>query len=186
MAGRLVNLPNILSLARIVVMPLLAIFIYKGMGWEALGVLLVAAATDWADGWLARRMKQETAFGKLLDPVADKIFLCVAVIFLLERPEKTIGPTLACLLLTREFLVTGLRAMAASEGLVIAAGQTGKLKTVGQFFGLGALMIQGEITLFDARLVGLVALWISVVLSYLSMIQYIMNVYRGLKSKIFQ
>lgn len=184
MAKRLINLPNILSLARIVVMPLLAIFIKQHMGWAALAVLIAAGVTDIFDGWLARRMQQETAFGMLLDPVADKIFLCVAVLFLMANTESGLGPTLATLLLTREFLVTGLRAMAASEGLVVAAGQTGKIKTFGQFVGLGFLMVTREATFVDARTVGLTALWISVVLSYLSMFQYIYKVYIGLKDKL--
>jgi len=184
MARRLVNLPNALSMARIVVMPLLAIFIEKQMGLAALSVLIAAGITDWLDGWLARKMKLETAFGKLLDPVADKIFLCVAVIYLMHHPEAKLGPGLATLLLAREFLVTGLRAMAASEGLVIAAGQTGKIKTVAQFIGLGALMVTQELAVVQAFWVGHICLWLSVVLSYISMFEYIYKVYVGLKDKL--
>jgi CDP-diacylglycerol--glycerol-3-phosphate 3-phosphatidyltransferase len=184
MAKRLVNLPNVLSLARIVVMPLLAIFIERRMGWWALGILVAAGLTDLLDGWLARRMKQETAMGKLLDPIADKIFLCVAVIYLMNDPVTGLVPGLATLLLAREFLVTGLRAMAAAEGLVIGAGQTGKMKTMIQGIGLGFLMVVRDATFLDAKIIGLIALWISVALSYLSMVDYIYKVYLGLKDKL--
>ena len=185
MAGRLVNLPNVLTTSRIVVLPLMAWLIAAGHGSLACGVLVLAGLTDVFDGWAARHYKQETAIGKLLDPVADKVLLCVAVLFILAREDRSLSPTLATLLLTREFLVTGLRAMAATEGLVISAGSTGKLKAVGQYIGLGALMIGPNEYGFPALQIGLWTLWFSVVLSYVSMYEYIRTAYRELKSKLF-
>jgi CDP-diacylglycerol--glycerol-3-phosphate 3-phosphatidyltransferase len=184
MAGRLINLPNILSSLRICVLPLLAFLILKQEGIAACAVLIFAGLSDFFDGYLARQMKQETAIGKLLDPVADKILLCVAVVFLVHERLPTFGPTLATLLLAREFLITGLRAMAAAEGLVIAAGQAGKIKTFFQFLGLGFLLVALEEKNFYFAEIGAGLLWFSVVISYYSMVQYIIQTYHELKNKL--
>jgi CDP-diacylglycerol--glycerol-3-phosphate 3-phosphatidyltransferase len=188
MAARVLNLPNALTTLRVLLLPLMAAFVAKGWGFLAVVVWTTAAATDYFDGYFARQYKQETAFGKLMDPVADKLMLCVATVYLLafRGPLEIISPLLATLLLAREFLVTGLRAMAAAEGLVIGAGQTGKIKTVLQFVGLGFLMISLD-DLPQQKLshqLGLVTLWASVVLSYLSMAQYIRAAYLELKNKL--
>ncbi|MEO5666436.1 MAG: CDP-diacylglycerol--glycerol-3-phosphate 3-phosphatidyltransferase [Bdellovibrionota bacterium] len=191
MAGRLLTFPNGLTALRLALMPLLAILVEKGYGEWGLVVLILAGLTDLFDGYFARRLRQESDVGRLMDPVADKIFLCVAVIFLMARspypsilnPDPNLSPWLAVLLLAREFLVTGLRAMAASVGMIIAAGQVGKIKTVLQFVGLGCIMLGGtigEISLFSC---GEVILWASVVLSYWSMSTYSYRVYLAFKAK---
>jgi len=181
-------------------MPPLAILIELGYGWGALSVLILAGITDLLDGWLARRLKQESDVGRLMDPVADKIFLCVAVIFLVARqnypsiiaPDPRLSPWLAVLLLSREFLVTGLRAMAASVGMVIAASSLGKIKTLLQFVGLGCIMVGGS--LFDSLggfagdgiplySAGIVCLWFSIVMSYWSMSSYAYRVYLEFKAQ---
>jgi CDP-diacylglycerol--glycerol-3-phosphate 3-phosphatidyltransferase len=185
MPRRLITLPNCLTVFRIAVLPLLAIAIAMNEGVWACIILVIAGLSDIADGWIARKYQQETAVGKLLDPVADKVLLCVAVIFLVARNDAHhLSPTLGTLLLAREFLVTGLRALAATEGMVIAAGQTGKLKTFTQFIGLGCIMVGGHPGHFPAHTVGVFSLWISVVLSYGSMVEYIRAAYRELKSKL--
>lgn len=200
MAGRLLTLPNYITGLRLLLMPPLAILIELGYGWGALAVLIAAGITDLLDGYLARRLKQESDVGRLMDPVADKIFLCVAVIFLVARenypnvlmPDPQLSPWLAVLLLSREFLVTGLRAMASSVGMVIAASSTGKIKTLLQFVGLGCIMVGGR--LFDSSeilenngiplySVGVICLWFSIVLSYWSMSSYAFRVYLEFKSK---
>ena len=184
MRKRVLNVPNVLTLMRICVVPLLALLIARGHGISACLVLILAGITDILDGWIARKYQLETAVGKLLDPVADKIFLCVAVVFLVARPELPLGPVLATLILAREFLITGLRAMMAAEGIVMPAGQTGKIKTVTQMVGLGALMLMIDPFGLPSRLIGLTSLWISVVLSYASMLEYIMAAYRELKARM--
>lgn len=191
MAGRLLTFPNGLTALRLALMPLLAILIQTGHGVWGVTVLIIAALTDLFDGYFARRFRQESDVGRLMDPVADKIFLGVVIIFLLARapypnivtPDPTLSPWLAVLLLSREFLVTGLRAMAASVGMIIAASQMGKIKAVLQFVGLGAIVLGGyifEISLFS---VGEICLWVSVVLSYWSMVSYSYRVYLAFKAK---
>ena len=194
------TLPNLLTGLRLALMPLLAIFIEVHMGWAALAVLITAGVTDVLDGYFARSLKQESNIGRLMDPVADKIFLCVAIIFLLARtnypgilnPDPQFSPWLAFLLLSREFLVTGLRALAASVGVVIAASWIGKVKTVLQFVGLGCIIVGGR--LFASQMpfmedgiplfaLGTVALWASVVMSYWSMSAYAYRVYLEFKHK---
>ena len=184
MRNKLVNLPNILTVFRIAVLPLLAVLLQKDMGLWACVVLTVAGVSDILDGWIARQYKMETAFGKLLDPVADKLLLCVAVIYLMVAQHAVLSPMLATLILAREFLVTGLRAMAAAEGLVIGAGTTGKFKTLSQMVGLGALMISGFPLGLPADLIGISLLWVAVILSYWSMWQYSRAAYLALKDKL--
>jgi CDP-diacylglycerol--glycerol-3-phosphate 3-phosphatidyltransferase len=186
MSGKVLTLPNALTGLRLLVLPLLAILIQLKMGWAACGILILAGVTDVLDGWIARRYKQESNVGKLMDPVADKVFLCVAVIFLMGRleypdainPDPVIDPWLATLLLSREFLVGGLRALASTVGVVIAANWIGKIKTLFQFVGLGFIMVGGrpfwDLPTFD---IGNFLLWISVILSYWSVSVYAIRVY---------
>jgi CDP-diacylglycerol--glycerol-3-phosphate 3-phosphatidyltransferase len=200
MSGRFLTLPNYITGLRLLLMPPLAILIELGYGWGALCVLVATGVTDLLDGYLARRLKQESDVGRLMDPVADKIFLCVAVIFLVARenypsiinPDPRLSPWLAVLLLSREFLVTGLRAMASSVGVVIAASSTGKIKTLLQFIGLGCVMVGGN--LFDSQSgfagdgiplysTGIFCLWLSIALSYWSMASYSYRVYVEFKSR---
>jgi len=191
MAGRLLTFPNGLTALRLALMPLLAILVEWGMGGWGLVVLIIAGLTDLFDGYFARRWRQESDVGKLMDPVADKIFLCVAVIFLLARdpypsvlnPDPNLSPWLAVLLLAREFLVTGLRAMAASVGMILAAGQVGKIKTLLQFVGLGAVMLGGHVGELSLYSVGELCLWFSIIMSYWSMTTYSYNVYLAFKAK---
>ena len=180
------TLPNLLTIFRILVLPPLAVFILHGQGWAAFSLMVAAGISDFLDGWLARRWKLETPFGKLLDPVADKLLLCVGVVDLVARPDLPISPFLASVLLCREFFITGLRAMAASMGLVIAAENLGKIKMVFQFIGLGALFI-GNVEIFNGFRcyeLGLIAMWISVVLSYWSMTRYAYNAWMQLRHQL--
>jgi len=158
--------------------------IVKGIGVWAGHFLIVVGLTDILDGWLARRTKQESPVGALLDPVADKILLCVAVIFLVARNDPGLSPTLATLILVREFFVSGLRAVLASFGVVMGAGRVGKIKTFFQFCGLVGLCwaIEWKHPFFSVG--ALVFLWSSVFLSYASMLKYSYIAYQELKSKM--
>lgn len=187
---RLVNLPNALTLSRIVVLPLLAILIVKDERWLATLVLAFAGFSDILDGWYARHYRQESALGKLMDPVADKILLCVVVVFLVARGNERMSPTLGTLLLAREFLITGLRAFAASAGLVFGAGRMGKTKAFFQMIGMGSLIVGNtwkpieSLGIIPGYEMGLVLLWISVGLSYWSMVRYMIMVGKELRTKI--
>ncbi|HVJ66090.1 MAG TPA: CDP-diacylglycerol--glycerol-3-phosphate 3-phosphatidyltransferase [Bdellovibrionota bacterium] len=184
MPKRLLTLPNCLTLSRIAIMPLLGIFLVQENRLAALTVLVVAAFTDFLDGYLARRNKEESKFGKLMDPVADKIMLCVTLFFLVADPLRQLSPWLASLLVAREFLVTGLRAVASSMGVIIAAGQMGKLKTVLQFLGLGAVIYYENIGIVNLTDIGHMFLWTATLLSYWSMWTYVKNAYRALAHEL--
>ena len=142
------NLPNYLSLARIVIVPLLVVVLLTPVAdrWFgisgyvfAIFIFLIASFTDILDGHLARRRNQVSTLGKFLDPVADKLLISAALIVLVE---KHLAPSWAVVvILGREFIVTGLRAVAATEGIVIQAQSIGKLKMWAQCVAVVALLI---------------------------------------------
>lgn len=184
MGKRVVTAPNIITAFRVLVLPLLAILIVRGEGWWAGFLIIIAGLSDILDGWVARHYKQESALGALMDPVADKLMLCVGSIYLVARPEQHFSALVATLLLSREFFVTGLRAVLAEAGLVMRAGRQGKAKTLFQISGLVGLMwaISSPIPFFIYG--GQALLWISVGLSYSSMAKYSWIAYQHLKSTL--
>jgi CDP-diacylglycerol--glycerol-3-phosphate 3-phosphatidyltransferase len=136
------NLPNLLTLGRIVIIPLFVWLLYDGDPWFsvlAAAVFTLAAVTDVVDGFLARRWNMITVTGKLLDPLADKLIVAAAMVMMVRLGR--IPAWVVIILLSREFIVTGLRQVAATEGLVIAAGQEGKWKTALQLVGIIALCV---------------------------------------------
>ena len=144
------NLPNYLTLVRIVFVPFLVVALltpvadaWFGISGYALavGIFLVAALTDILDGHLARRRNQVSNLGKLLDPIADKLLISAALIVLVE---KNLAPAWAVvIILGREFIITGLRSVAAADGIVIQAQNIGKLKMWAQCVAIVALLIAG-------------------------------------------
>ena len=139
------NVPNLLTFGRILIIPLFIELAYQASPLASLlagALFAVAAITDVVDGWLARRMGLVTVIGKFLDPVADKLIVLAAMVMLVRLGR--FPAWVAILLLSREFVVTGLRQIAASEGLVIAAGQEGKWKTALQLVGIIALCVHYE------------------------------------------
>jgi CDP-diacylglycerol--glycerol-3-phosphate 3-phosphatidyltransferase len=143
------NLPNILTMGRILVIPLVCVLLYGGGKLEcifATSIFGAAAITDWLDGWLARRRNLVSLTGKFLDPLADK--LLVMAVFCTLLPMGRIPLWFVVLSLAREFAVTGLRALAAGEGLIIAADWGGKWKTAFQLVGLVCLMIYHPYTVY--------------------------------------
>ena len=131
-----VNLPNLLTLSRIPILFGVVGFLYLPFAWAsslALVLFIIGALTDWADGYYARKQGLVSNFGKLMDALTDKVFMVGLFISLLVigiLPEWTLP--LLLLILSREFLITGLRLVAASEGVVLAAEKSGKHKTVSQ------------------------------------------------------
>ncbi len=173
------DLPNIITLARIGFIPpvLLAIDNYSPR-LSALSCLLftIAAASDALDGYLARRMGLVTVVGKFLDPLADKLIVLSTLVVL--AAENRAPAWLVVVLMARELAVTGLRAIASQEGLVIAAGRGGKIKTALQLSGIAFLLIHFRypILFFDYELdfhvVGTYLLYLSLVMSVLSAVEY--------------
>ncbi len=175
------NLPNKLTVLRVVLIPfflaaLLCFQIPYHMIW-ALIIFAVASVTDWFDGKIARKNNLVTTFGKFLDPLADKLLVMTALIcFAFER---WIDPIAVVLILGREFMVTGLRLVVANEGIVVAAGMWGKLKTAFTMIAFVAIMLL-QIIFPDAKgspnlnwntpifLINEALIWISVVLTMIS------------------
>ncbi|HKQ69826.1 MAG TPA: CDP-diacylglycerol--glycerol-3-phosphate 3-phosphatidyltransferase, partial [Polyangiaceae bacterium] len=177
------NLPNLLTLARIVVIPLVLVLLDRGgprdCYWAAL-LFAGAAITDFLDGYLARKRGLVSVLGKFLDPLADKLIVMSTLVWLVQMGR--VASWVVILLLARDIAITGLRSIAASEGVVIAAGEGGKAKTALQMVGILMLMIgypyRMNFGLFDLGLVDLVhvgrwLIYISLVYSLASAAQYV-------------
>ena len=165
------NIPNSLTLLRIFLVPFLVVVLltkFEGREIVALTIFLVATATDFFDGWLARRRGEITTLGTLLDPIADKLLISAAFISLVELG---LAPAwMVVVVVGREFAVTGLRAIASEQGIVISASGWGKAKMASQIAAI-SLLIMGE--RYDWSLLpGKIALWLVVVVAVLSGAQY--------------
>ncbi|MGI6604085.1 MAG: CDP-diacylglycerol--glycerol-3-phosphate 3-phosphatidyltransferase [Firmicutes bacterium] len=137
------NLPNKLTLLRITLVPVFMVIVrlnYPYTDFIAAGIFILAALTDTLDGYLARQRCEVTRFGKLLDPLADKLLVSAALLVLVEGGR--LEAWVAMIIIGREFAVTGLRAVAAAEGIIIAASPFGKLKTVFQIVAITALLLR--------------------------------------------
>ena len=139
---KLLNLPNILTLARIAAVPIIVVLLLaesrESCFWAAM-VFSLAAITDWLDGYLARKWQVVTVLGKFLDPLADKLVVMAALIMLI--PLDRVPAWAVFVILAREMLVTGLRSIASSEGIVIAASDLGKYKTIFQMVSIIGLLL---------------------------------------------
>ena len=162
------TLPNALTLLRIFLVPLLVAFLLTRYAWAGLAVFLAASFTDWLDGHLARKHRQVTTLGQLLDPVADKLLISAAFVSLVQLG---LAPAwMVVVIIGRELAVTGLRAVAASRNIIIPAGTLGKYKLGAQVVAVSILILRAR---FDGlELAGQVALWVVVALAAVSAMQY--------------
>ena len=171
------NLPNVVTLIRITLVPLF-VYLYLinpgEMNLSAAFVFLLAAVTDGLDGYLARRRREITRFGQLIDPIADKLLISAALLALVEA--GLVSTWLALIILGREFAVSGLRILAAAEGKVIAASLWGKVKTVTQISAVMAFYL------------GIswapVVMWLAVVVTIISGVRYFQKAQDVLKSSM--
>jgi CDP-diacylglycerol--glycerol-3-phosphate 3-phosphatidyltransferase len=174
MAISKLNLPTLLTLSRIVVIPF---FIFIMPGHPILGafIFLVAALTDLLDGYLARLYGQVTAFGTILDPLADKFLVISALIVLVDI--GTLSAWIAILIIVREFFVTALRVVALARKIVIKAEMGGKIKTTLQITAIMFLILKDSlfIDLYD---MGMMLIIVSLVLAITSAVQYTKNFWR--------
>ncbi len=175
--------PNQLTLARMIFVPLVITLLFIGTPfWDQMAAwaFVVASITDYFDGYLARKQKIETVYGKLLDPLADK-FLVVSSLIMLQHLGR-IHPIVVILLICREMAITGLRALASSEGLIIGASTSAKWKTATQMTAIPFLMTR---TLWGIPLntAGLVLLYISLAISLWSAQDYIVDFFRAMRKK---
>jgi CDP-diacylglycerol--glycerol-3-phosphate 3-phosphatidyltransferase len=139
--GRL-NLPNLLTLGRIAAIPAVVVLLFsnsRDAGFWAAAIFSAACVTDWLDGWLARKWGIVTVLGKFLDPLADKLIVMAALIMLI--PLGRVPAWAVFIILAREIIVTGLRSVASSEGIVIAASNLGKYKTIFQMVAIIGLLL---------------------------------------------
>jgi len=169
----MLNLPNLLSIFRILLVPPLVVVLltkFDGKEWWGLGLFLLAAIMDFFDGYLARRRKEVTRLGTLLDPAADKILISAAFISLVEMNPHVVPAWMVVVIIAREFAVTSLRSFAAAESLVIPAGVSGKIKTIVQIVSIALLIIYDQLGEF--RHLAPVSLWVTLLVTVYSGIEY--------------
>jgi CDP-diacylglycerol--glycerol-3-phosphate 3-phosphatidyltransferase len=185
----LLNLPNLLTLARVAAIPVVMVLMLSdsrssGM-WAAL-IFTIAAITDFVDGWLARKWQVVTVLGKFLDPLADKLIVMAALIMLI--PLDRVPAWAVFMILAREMIVTGLRSIASSEGIVIDASELGKYKTIYQMVAIPGLMLHYDFYWFfglewsvfhvNAHNFGIFFFYIALVLTMWSGIDYLQKFFR--------
>lgn len=165
------NLPNALTLFRIFLVPFLVVVLltkFSGREYVGLAIFLVAAVTDFFDGFIARRRNQMTRLGALLDPIADKLLMSAAFISLVELQYAKAW--MVVIIIGREFAVSGLRAIAAQKGITIAASPLGKTKMVAEVVAVSLLILGHELGEF--LFIGNVALWVVMIFALVSMVDY--------------
>ncbi|MEQ1825179.1 MAG: CDP-diacylglycerol--glycerol-3-phosphate 3-phosphatidyltransferase [Pirellula sp.] len=174
------NVPNALSSARLALAILVCVLIEWNWILVALVCFVVAASTDWVDGWWARKYNQVTKLGRILDPFVDKIIICGTMIALCATPLSPIAPWMATLVVGRELLVTSLRGMVEGQGGDFSAKQLGKWKMVAQCAALVSVMIQ---LLYQSaptwiQWTSFSLIWIAIGLTVVSGAEYVMLVLR--------
>ncbi|HVT57793.1 MAG TPA: CDP-diacylglycerol--glycerol-3-phosphate 3-phosphatidyltransferase [Thermoanaerobaculia bacterium] len=168
----MLNLPNLLSLCRILLVPPLVVVLltrFEGKEWWGLALFLLAALMDFLDGFLARRRKQVTRLGTLLDPAADKILMSAAFISLVEMQQAEAW--MVVVIIAREFAVSALRSFAAAEHLVVPAALSGKIKTVVQIIAVASLIIHEKLP-GELQHLSIISLWAAVLISVYSGAEY--------------
>ena len=180
------NTPNYLTLMRIFFVPGVVLCLFYGGVWmEFTAAVLfgIASFTDFLDGYFARKMNLETVYGKLMDPLADK-FLVICSLIMLQHMGR-IHPIVVMLLVCRELTITGLRALASAEGVIVAASQGGKWKTATQMVAIPLLMLRdfsvAYLNAFPLFEIGIALTYLSIGLSLWSAKDYMVAFFKGLK-----
>jgi len=180
------NLPNCLTMARILAAPFVVLLLYFEMWFQfrlgsyfAFGLYFLACMTDYFDGKIARGQNTITNLGKFLDPLADKLLIGSALIMLVRLgPGWGVPAWVVIIIICRELAVTGMRAIAAEMGEVVAADRLGKAKTLTQSLSLGFLIFHYPLFGWDPRPTGIVLLYIALVLTVVSGGHYLYNFYK--------
>ena len=172
------NLPNKLTLARIIAVPFFIAAYICGWFWAALVLFCAASLTDYFDGKIAREQGLVTNFGKIMDPLADKILVYSALCLFIE--SGLISAWMLIIILAREFVIAGMRTVAASEGRVLAAGMSGKIKTVLQMVAVILYLLALSLDVTDpARGSGSIAATVMMVANVVFWAALVMTVYSG-------
>ncbi len=185
-ALKIFNVPNLLSISRILSVPIFISLMLEPNPVRALlaGIVFsLASATDWLDGYLARKWGQVTKIGKLLDPIADKILIMSALVILVEIRSDVVHAWIAIIIIGREFAVTGLRAIASSEGIIIPAETVGKYKVGAQITAVLSLLLDYYLDKGWVTDVGRVALWVAMILAVYSAVQYFRSYWSKLNNR---
>ena len=167
------NLPNKLTVFRVILIPFFVLFLLVDITaydeWIALAIFIIASFTDFLDGQIARKYNLVTNFGKFMDPLADKLLVCSALICLVELSR--IPAWIVILIIAREFIISGFRLIASDNGVVIAASYWGKFKTTFQIVMI-CLMIADLEPLY---LVTQIVMWVALVLTVVSLVDYLVK-----------
>ncbi len=170
------NLPTLLTLSRILLIPLFLIFTPSH---PVIGTLLffVASLTDFLDGYIARKTGQSTKFGMILDPIADKFLVISALILLVDM--ALVSVFVAVVIIIREFLVTGLRVVALTKNMVMPSSRIGKLKTFTEMAAIVMLILRDSLFGIDLYPAGIVTIWVAMLLAVYSGGLYTLNFWRA-------
>jgi CDP-diacylglycerol---glycerol-3-phosphate 3-phosphatidyltransferase len=180
-----VNLPNLLTVARILLIPVFVLLFLTPTPNRSIAaalVFVIAAVTDLLDGYLARRRSQITTLGRLLDPIADKLLVLSGLILLVQF--QRVGAAVAILIIAREVTVTGIRGVAASRGIVLSAETTGKYKMTAQVIAIVFLILEDSLPLpWNLHVAGTVCLYTALILGMVSGVSYVLQFTRLVAGK---
>lgn len=173
------NLPNKLTILRVIMIPFYVFFMLVDLStyiggtgkYIALAIFVMASMTDWLDGYLARKHHLVTNFGKFMDPLADKLLVCSALICLVSVDK--LAAWIVIVIISREFIISGFRLIASDNGVVIAASYWGKFKTVFQMLMIILLILDMNNQVF--RIIAETITWIALVLTVISLIDYLIK-----------
>lgn len=182
------NLPNLLTLLRIVLIPVFVLVFYLPLSWAreaATMIFILAAVTDWLDGYLARRMQLVSALGAFLDPVADKLMVATALVLLLQADPKILMALAVAVIIGREIAISALREWMAEIGsrTKVAVSEIGKFKTATQMVAIILLIYRDDLWGIPVHTVGLVLLYLAVVLTLWSMTLYVRAAWPSLRGE---
>jgi len=177
------NIPNLITLSRIILIPLLIGIFYLPDSWltdetkniTATAIFILAGITDWLDGYLARRLNQMSAFGAFLDPVADKLIVVAALVVLLHLEPPRVHAFVALIIIGREIAISALREWMAKVGQAksVAVAFVGKLKTVAQMIAIPLLLYRERLLGLDCLFLGTILINVAAVLTVVSMLYYL-------------
>ena len=167
------NLPNKLTIFRVILIPFFVVLLLFDITaydkWIALAIFIIASLTDFLDGHIARKYNLVTNFGKFMDPLADKLLVCSAMICLVELSR--IPAWVVIIIIAREFIISGFRLVASDNGVVIAASYWGKFKTVFQMLMICLMIADLE----PLTLVTQIIMWVALALTVVSLVDYLMK-----------
>ncbi|MGI9331675.1 MAG: CDP-diacylglycerol--glycerol-3-phosphate 3-phosphatidyltransferase [Gammaproteobacteria bacterium] len=172
------NLPNSLTLSRVLLIPIFMAVFYSPLPWKhllAAGLFAIAAATDWLDGYLARRLGQTSAFGAFLDPVADKLLVATALVVLVQSDPRALLALAAAIIIGREIAVSALRELMAELGnrTAVSVAMIGKIKTTAQLIAIVLMLYREPVLGLPVYDIGFLLLYVAAVLTLWSMVVYL-------------